>query len=258
MYALYQVPHGQKRDVAAERGRDPLRVLITVQCLGSILNIHGASSEDPVHQVRALRDAVRGEDADQVEMACLDYPASLDKCARLRTAFPNLKCVSKDLLHIALKVEQATNEKTTVFSSNIRRCLAKLRLGGFGRSRYYERSSGRNGPSELTAKIADMSESVARRLYKRIQSDSYVAKPYDSMSDFVDDLAAICATHPDATRRSTGKKATVLSSLEHATTVQELGYIRNFCKYVANNPTIEIMFGTTRNEAFHKRLTAFL
>eukprot|EP00959_Pyramimonas_sp_CCMP1952_P105510 2205750-Pyramimonas_sp.AAC.1 len=71
--------------------------------------------------------------------------------------------------------------------------------------------------------MADMSESVARRPYKRIHSNSYVTKPYDSMPHVVNDVVATCAAHPGATRRSTGKEATVLSSVELATTVQQLG-----------------------------------
>ena len=76
------------------------------------------------------------------------------------------------------------------------------------------------------------------------------------MSDFVQDLAAICAAHPNMMQRKTSKNAAVSSSLERATTARELGYIQNTCKYVANNANYYVIFGTTRNEAFHKHLKA--
>ena len=52
-------------------------------------------------------------------------------------------------------------------------------------------------------------------------------------------------------------KTTVMGSLKHATSSNELGYIRNFCKFVATHPGMDIPFGTTRNEAFHRQLKAF-
>eukprot|EP00959_Pyramimonas_sp_CCMP1952_P156856 3280500-Pyramimonas_sp.AAC.1 len=110
----------------------------------------------------------------------------------------------------------------------------------------------------MAAAIAAMRPSDARRLCDRIQNGSrYAEKPYDLMSDFAQDLAAVCATHPNVTQRKTSKPATVLSSLEHVATAQELGYTQNFCKHVTNSANYEVIFGTTRNEAFHKQLQAF-
>ena len=58
-------------------------------------------------------------------------------------------------------------------------------------------------------------------------------------------------------KKKTDGKTKVQASLEKATTLEELGYIKNFCKFVANHPTMEVIFGTTRNEAFHKQLKSF-
>ena len=50
---------------------------------------------------------------------------------------------------------------------------------------------------------------------------------------------------------------TVLSSLQHATSSQNLGYLMNLSLFAKRNPTVEIIFGTTRNEAFHMQLKSF-
>eukprot|EP00959_Pyramimonas_sp_CCMP1952_P369781 7745102-Pyramimonas_sp.AAC.1 len=74
------------------------------------------------------------------------------------------------------------------------------------------------------------------------------------MCDFIQDLAAICSAHPNMMHRKSAENTTVLSSLECATTAQELGYIQAFCKCVANNPNHDVIFGTARDEAFRKPL----
>ena len=257
MSVLYQVPHGQKRQIDAGNSQDGLHVLLTVQCSESILNIHGAPSESAPHQVEALRGSVRKQDLNKVLMICSDYPVVLDGHVQLRKVFKKILCVCKDLLHIAIKVEKATNEHPTKFSHAIRRCLAKLRLGAFGRSRYYRKGVSSDGPSALPGLLRSMTPSESKRLYTRLQTDTYIDRPYTDISHFVEDLAAICLQYPDMMSKKTEGRSTVQSSLENATTVQELGYVKNFCKFVANNPSLEVMFGTTRNEAFHKQLKTF-
>ena len=66
-----------------------------------------------------------------------------------------------------------------------------------------------------------------------------------------------CKTHPESLSKKLDSKTTVFASLEKATTLQELGYIKNFCKFVANHRDIDVPFGTTRNEAFHRQLKSF-
>jgi hypothetical protein len=209
MSVLYQVPHGMSHDRADDEddGGDGLHVLLTVQCKDSLLNIHGAYSENPIYQVQALCESVGKGEAKQVRMICSDSPGKLDGCAQLHRKFSNLLCVSKDILHIAINIEKATNEKKTRFSCAVRRCLAKLRLGGFNRARYYCKSSGATGPSELSHRISVMRPSVASRVYERLHSEPYIKKPYDGIFDFVHDLAAVCKSHPDMVAKKTaGKK----------------------------------------------------
>eukprot|EP00959_Pyramimonas_sp_CCMP1952_P159182 3329202-Pyramimonas_sp.AAC.1 len=61
-------------------------------------------------------------------MICSDAPASLEESA-LRESFRRLQCIAKDPLHIALKVEQASNEKRTRLSNLIRKCIVKFSKG---------------------------------------------------------------------------------------------------------------------------------
>ena len=50
---------------------------------------------------------------------------------------------------------------------------------------------------------------------------------------------------------------TILASLTHATSPNQLAYLQNFGLFVAKHPHIDVMYGTTRNEAFHKQLLSF-
>ena len=257
MTVLYQVPHGASKAGSDPLGAPGLHVLLTVQCQDSILNVHGAPSEDQCHQVAALRGAVSAEHASRVLMICSDNPINLGGLAQLRVIFKNLKCISKDLLHIALKVEKASGDRRTKLSEAIRRCLSKLRLGCCATEPYHCKDSSASRPSQLPAIMAPMGVGEARFKTTRISWDCYLGFPYDSMSDFVEDIAAPCLAHPEMLRRSAGSGTTVIGSLKRATSSIELGYIQNFCKFVAMHPGMDVIFGTTRNEAFHLQLKAF-
>ena len=52
-------------------------------------------------------------------------------------------------------------------------------------------------------------------------------------------------------------KTTVLASLVHATSPGQLGYLQNFAQFVSSHPDLDVMYGTTQNEAFHSQLKSF-
>eukprot|EP00959_Pyramimonas_sp_CCMP1952_P307556 6437439-Pyramimonas_sp.AAC.1 len=106
MSVVCQVPRGQKQDAVAGRDLVPLRVLIAVQCNDSMLEISGPKSEGPAQQARVLRNSVRKEGAEKVQMVCAGFLSALDQRSQLRAVFPSLKRASKDLLRTALEVEQ--------------------------------------------------------------------------------------------------------------------------------------------------------
>ena len=47
------------------------------------------------------------------------------------------------------------------------------------------------------------------------------------------------------------------SSLEFATSPTEVEYLLNISRYISRNPDVKVMYGTTRNEAFHNQLKAY-
>jgi hypothetical protein len=157
-------------------------------------------------------------------------------------------------LHVALHVEKATGEKISKCSVALRRCLHKLRHGMRTAIAYHSKATPNQGASKLRQLIASMTRRTTDRLYTQILSTTYAEVPYASMDGFVLDVAAICKTFPRMMRRKVEKKTTVLSSLEHATTPNQLGYLRNTTKIICSHPGIDVMYGTTQNEAFHAQL----
>ena len=77
------------------------------------------------------------------------------------------------------------------------------------------------------------------------------------MDAFVEDVAAICKMFPHMMERKTDGQTTVFASLAYATTPNQLGYLMNFAKFVARHTDMEVMYGTTRNEAFHSQLKSY-
>eukprot|EP00959_Pyramimonas_sp_CCMP1952_P146119 3059505-Pyramimonas_sp.AAC.1 len=57
--------------------------------------------------------------------------------------------------------------------------------------------------------------------------------------------------------KTTSKKTTILGSLRYATSSKQLEYLLNLGRFIARNPDMEVMYGTTRNEALHMQLEAF-
>ena len=102
-----------------------------------------------------------------------------------------------------------------------------------------------------------MTAASSIRLYTRIRTDAYVEMPYTSMEDFVKDTAAICKKLPHMMNRKTDGTTTIFTCLEFATTANQLGYLMNFAKFVALHPHIQVMYGTTQNEAFNTQLKSY-
>ena len=85
----------------------------------------------------------------------------------------------------------------------------------------------------------------------------YTETPYASAQMFLDDVVALATKYPDDMQKHTGKRVKVINSLVHATSALALEYLFNNTRFIARNPHIEIMYGTTRNEAFHLELKSF-
>eukprot|EP00973_Karenia_brevis_P040920 5662360-Karenia_brevis.AAC.1 len=70
-------------------------------------------------------------------------------------------------------------------------------------------------------------------------------------------MAAICKKFPNMMPKRTGKNTNVLGSLTFATSPQQLAYLQNYAKFIAEHPDIDVMYGTTKNEAFHAQLKSY-
>eukprot|EP00959_Pyramimonas_sp_CCMP1952_P183082 3828284-Pyramimonas_sp.AAC.1 len=76
-------------------------------------------------------------------------------------------------MHVALKLEKASNQRQTPVSRAARRCLAKLRMDGFGRTIYHRAGQGKSSPSKVKSRMTAMVASKRRQLYDRIHKDMY-------------------------------------------------------------------------------------
>ena len=75
------------------------------------------------------------------------------------------------------------------------------------------------------------------------------------------DVAALVKQYPEEMRRTIGtgkKKTTVKSSLKAALAPAAVGYLMNIGRFLARNPDVATLHGTTHNEAYHKELKSFL
>ncbi len=255
MNVLYQVPHGQPAPLVDTCPTDA-HTFLTVQCKDSVLLARPYPSEAFEHQIDALLRAVGEGGAADVRLVASDNPPVLDRPA-LYLALPNNEAVAMDPLHVALNVEKASNEHPTMFSQMLRKCLVK-----FGRPFNDGRPLYRAGMDVMVcAGLREVMESMSARrrdmIVRRVASDGYSNKSYDSVQMFVDDVAGLASQFPQELGKKTGKGVTVLDALAYATRPVMLEYLFNNTRLIARNPSVDVMYGTTRNEAFHEELKGF-
>jgi hypothetical protein len=256
MSVLYQTPHGQKKDKDTENQGPDLHVFLTVQCEDSVLVVHPAPSEKVEHQIAALLEGVGAGGAGQVRGICSDSPEILDD-PQTYAALAELEVIIKDVLHVAIRTEKASGEKLTNFSKLLRRCLIKFHNAFDNGRPYYKK--GQNLPERqlLSTVMEEMSARTAERRRKEIEDDDYTEAPYKTEMAFVKDVAALAKAFPQQLKRKVESRVTVLGSLTAAMRPEATGYMMNMSKFAARNPDVDLMYGTTRNEAFHKQLKSF-
>ena len=134
-----------------------------------MLLVKPCPSEAARYQKAALAEAVGSDGRRDVLMVCSDAPAVL--CPHVGDLFPRVKCVSKDPLHIAMKVESAFNEHRSGLSTLLRRCLCKFIQKGDDEKTHFR---GQRAPVTLTPLqdvIDNMTERRAELLKQKIQGD---------------------------------------------------------------------------------------
>lgn len=256
---LYQVPHGTKRkDADGVEGNveDEVHAMLTMATPDAVLLVKAAPSEAPTHHVAAIQEGIGEGGAALLRLLLSDEPVVLDTPA-LRAAFIYLRCVCKDPIHIALKIEKASGEKVTTFSLLIRKCVFKFRHGHDDGKAYYTKTVKLPRARSLADVAAGMTLRQAKNHRSAIEKDSYKETPYKSVGQFVQDEAAIVKLLPDAVRRKIEGGTTVRASLEAATAPAQAEYLMNLSRFVARNPTLTVPYGTTKNEAFHNQLKGY-
>ena len=256
---LYQTPHGTRRK-SDQEGDDGVYVNLTVQCNTSVLLTSPTFSEAYPNQVAALKEGVGDDGIDEIMLLFSDHPEILD-VPDLWLLLINLCCLAKDPLHVALRIEKAFGGKTTPLSSLLRKCLCKFRHAEDDGKPFFrmDRANALEKAAALPLlRMADamIAEEAAAQILL-INTDEYGATPYANCDDFVYDVAALSVTFPNEMGRKIEKSTTVLTSLLHSTRYVGVEYLMNISRFASRFPDIPMMYGTTRNEAYHLQLKAF-
>ena len=252
----------QDAEAAQEEIKDqdyasPIHTGLSVQCNESVLHVEPAESEAAPNVIRALTIACGAGGTAQVRAVASDAPIGLD-CQAFWDCFPGAQCIMKDPLHVPLRVEQATHEKRNPVSKLLRICCLKFASGTNDGKEYYRRGVPVARQSALPGVYERMTALNAQNLVDIIKADHYAEQAYESAEDFVTDVAAILKVNPAyKDRRIKSKKTTIYKSLVFATTPPNLEYLMNLSRFVSRNPQIQVIYGTTRNEAFHYQFKCF-
>lgn len=201
-------------------------------------------------------EAVGEHGKSDVQLVYADNCTPLDKPS-LYEHLDNLACVAMDPLHVALKVEKATDGKKNAVSSLLRRCLTKFTMGQDDGRPYFKSGAAAPAVTSLSDSMEDMTTSTAARRIRRIRKDEYLLSPYLREIDFVRNVAAILLSYPEYLRKRTGNTSTVLSSLAFFTSKGELQYLFNGCRWISRNPEAKVPYGTTGCEAVHHEIKTF-
>ena len=255
MNILYQVPHGHKREADCREADE--HALLSVACNSGILFVALYTYEAIIDNlVGALLRAVGGQGTGSTRLVFHDFPQHIDQ-PLLHERFPNLDAVAADLLHVPLRIEKASNEHPTRLSVNVRRCMQKVRLGLDDGLPYFR--AGAEPPSQPTFSeaIGKMRKQRAAQLVARVANDDeYMGIPYPNANALLDDIAALVKISPEANGTTKRSKA-VLASITDSFLPRNREYLLNFARFVSRNPDLEIMFGTTPNEAYHKEFAGY-
>ena len=145
-------------------------------------------------------------------------------------------------------------QRPTKFSLGLRRCLLKFRQPFDDGRPLFRAELPTMVTSDLHTNLAAPTVAARQQMIKRVWNDDYSNSPSASANMFLDDVTAVAAEYPDEMAKSTDKGVKVIDSLAHATNPTGMEYLFNNTRFIARDPTVKVMYGTTRNEAFHLEL----
>lgn len=112
------------------------------------------------------------------------------------------------------------------FSSGLRMCLLKFKLFFDDGRPLFSRGMPAIIIKDFRGCMASQSASFHKQVIERICGPHYTEPPHAKAQMFLDDVVVLAAEHPDDLHKKTGK-------------------------------SVKVMYGTTRNEAFHLELKSF-
>ena len=248
---LYQIPHGEARDGLA-LDESEMHAIITVRASRTTLIVSPKPSENIRYQLQAIAEVLPTSPSNEVGLIFSDDPVKLDDLATF-SLMPNA-ILAKDPIHIALKVEKASGGSRTPLSRCLRRILMKFIVPYDDQLGYASKGSTHGYSYDAWGIASAMSDATARRHFRRMESKGYSDTPYTEPMQFVTDIAALMKYYNDQMHRKVAKKTIVRSSLQHATSELELGYLFNGPRFLSRNPVPHKPYGTTGVEALHGEL----
>lgn len=233
---------------------------------GAVLALEPSQGEAGLHVAACLQKCLPPEGLQQVEHMATDLP-SRKFLTDVRSVCPNLKILSLDPTHTAMKYEQALGGKKSQGSSLMRQLLVKFtthdaNVQGNIWGPVYE---GGVAPAQteqekrLRAQILDasMSKYRARRVLQAMEA----LLLWPTRIEFIEAVAALAAIYQqDMQRKLDGTRLTVAKVLHSVTSEDKIEWLFNNLRYrqfLPPNVRMLMPSGTTSNEALHAELNAW-
>ena len=250
MNVTYQAPHGVLIDHNQPDAPNNCKCFHTVRCAKSVLLVKPKRSEQGSLQIDSVVEAV-GEDVAAVRLLLTDNPVVVD-VPETYDRLTELEGVAGDPLHIAMKMEEATNRRQ--LSVDVRRCVRKFSQPSDDGQPYFRAGAQCPPLPKLGDVIAELTQPMQKRIVDRIAAENYPGAPYASGLDFVKDIAALCVKHPTFMKKKCGK-VRALAALEEACKPMKVQYLLNMSRFIARNPDTSVPYGSTGCEPVHGEIT---
>ena len=241
------------------------RVLSVRGRSGAVLALEPSVGESPPHIVACLQTCLPQAGLLQVEHLATDSPNE-NLLAELTNVCPNLKALSLDPTHAAMKYEQALVGKRSAGSRLLRSFFVKFTAHDPNVESNIWGPFYAGGPvpevrqeANLRQHILDVSMSKARA--RRILQSAEQLLIWPTRIQFIEAVAALAALHSDDMQKKIdGSKFTVAKFLYKLTAADKVEWLTNNLRYRQFLPAsrrILLPSGTTANEALHAELSAW-
>ena len=196
----------------------------------------------------ALRERCTPEMIAQVRFLFSDSPNE-----SFLAYLPNALGVAEDNLHLVFRIEYCTGGKRTSCTSEVLRIQQKFR-------------NAVEGPADnLIATIyhgeagfLSWSDTLAAAERDNATWTEYLQKPFESHREYVAELKRITAKYSSEMNKQDKKGDSMLKLLQNGSSRRHFGYLQNNSIFRAIAGDVEILPGTSVNEAEHRRLKRWM